>query len=321
MFKNLVIAAAVMLTLTSTMFAGTATAQQLDIVDTAISAGSFETLVAAVSAAELADTLKSEGPWTVFAPTDEAFAKLPSGTVESLLEPGNRSKLLAVLKYHVVSGEVMSSDVVNIDSAETVMGQSLSISTSGSSVMIDNAKVVAADVDASNGVIHVIDSVLLPADIVTVASSAGSFNTLVAAVQAAGLEDTLRSGGPFTVFAPTDEAFAKLPAGTIDELLKPENKDQLISILTYHVVPGSVYASDVVSLDSAGTVNGAPVWIKASDNGVWVNDASVIATDIPAFNGVIHVIDTVILPGEGSAKSKADHSATTRSNWAGGCGH
>ena len=133
-------------------------------------------------------------------------------------------------------------------------------------------------------------------DIVDTAVSAGQFNTLAAALDAAGLVDTLKGDGPFTVFAPTDEAFAKLPAGTVENLLKPENKDQLIAILTYHVVPGKVKAADVVKLDAATTVNGQDVAIQVADNGVRVNDANVIKTDIGASNGVIHVIDTVILP-------------------------
>ena len=133
-------------------------------------------------------------------------------------------------------------------------------------------------------------------DIVDTAVSAGQFSTLAAALDAAGLIDTLKGDGPFTVFAPTDEAFAKLPAGTVESLLKPENKDQRIAILTYHVVPGKVAAADVVKLDSATTVNGQDVAIHVADNGVQINNANVIKTDIGASNGVIHVIDTVILP-------------------------
>lgn len=133
-------------------------------------------------------------------------------------------------------------------------------------------------------------------DIVGVAVGAGSFNTLVAALEAADLVATLQSPGPFTVFAPTDEAFANLPPGTVDDLLLPENKDKLTSILTYHVVPGKVLAADVVSLDSAETVQGQSVAISASDAGVRINAASVIQTDVMASNGVIHVIDQVLLP-------------------------
>jgi uncharacterized surface protein with fasciclin (FAS1) repeats len=133
-------------------------------------------------------------------------------------------------------------------------------------------------------------------DIVDTAVAAGSFTTLVAAVQAAGLVETLKGEGPFTVFAPTDDAFAKLPAGTVESLLEPENKDKLVAILTYHVVSGAVPASDVVNLTEAPTVNGASVEISVDGGTVMVNDATVTATDIMTSNGVIHVIDTVLLP-------------------------
>jgi len=133
-------------------------------------------------------------------------------------------------------------------------------------------------------------------DIVDTAVAAGQFKTLASALQAAGLVDTLKGDGPFTVFAPTDEAFAKLPKGTVENLLKPENKDQLVAILTYHVVPGKVQAADVVKMDEAKTVNGEMVDIEVKGDTAMVNDAKVTKTDIAASNGVIHVIDTVILP-------------------------
>ncbi|USD62806.1 fasciclin domain-containing protein [Vibrio sp. SCSIO 43140] len=133
-------------------------------------------------------------------------------------------------------------------------------------------------------------------DIVDVAAENGSFTTLVAAVQAAGLVDTLKGEGPFTVFAPTDEAFAKLPEGTVESLLQPENKDKLVAILTYHVVPGKVMAADVMGLDKAKTVQGQEVMITKKDGMVMVDNATVVATDVKAKNGVIHVIDAVIMP-------------------------
>jgi uncharacterized surface protein with fasciclin (FAS1) repeats len=135
--------------------------------------------------------------------------------------------------------------------------------------------------------------------IVDTAASAGQFKTLTAAIGAAGLADTLKGPGPFTVFAPTDEAFAKLPPGTVESLLKPENKDQLVAILTYHVVPGNVTATEVVKLKQADTVNGKPLSVAVSGGTVRINDATVKATDIAASNGVIHVIDSVILPPKG----------------------
>lgn len=136
-------------------------------------------------------------------------------------------------------------------------------------------------------------------DIVATATGAGDFKTLTAALKAADLVSTLQGKGPFTVFAPTDAAFAKLPAGTLENLLKPENKQQLVDILTYHVVPGQVMAADVVKLDEAKTVNGKTVDIEVEGSAVKVNDANVTSTDIAASNGVIHVIDQVILPPKG----------------------
>ena len=139
-----------------------------DIVDTAVAAGSFTTLVSAVKAADLASTLKGTGPFTVFAPTDAAFAKLPKGTLDDLLKPENKAKLQAILTYHVVSGKVMAADVVKLESAKTVNGQMLTIDAKNGAVMVDNAKVAKTDIESSNGVIHVIDTVMLPKDKVTV---------------------------------------------------------------------------------------------------------------------------------------------------------
>ena len=143
--------------------------------------------------------------------------------------------------------------------------------------------------------VHAADTCAASGDIVAVASGAGSFNTLVAAVKAANLVETLQGKGPFTVFAPTDEAFAKLPKGTVESLLKPENKEKLVAILTYHVLAGKVMAADVKTM-KAKTVNGQSLDVKVTDGAVTVNSAKVLKTDVAASNGVIHVIDTVILP-------------------------
>jgi uncharacterized surface protein with fasciclin (FAS1) repeats len=143
---------------------GSKTKMSMDIVDTAVSAGSFNTLVTALKAADLVDVLRGDGPFTVFAPTDDAFAKLPAGTLESLLKPENKAKLQSILTYHVVSGRYMASDVVKMSSAKTVNGQSFMVSMSGGNAMVDSASIIKTDVVASNGVIHVIDSVILPKD-------------------------------------------------------------------------------------------------------------------------------------------------------------
>jgi len=273
-----------------------------DIVDTAVADGRFTTLAAALGAADLVDTLKGEGPFTVFAPTDDAFAKLPEGTVDTLLLPENLEQLKSILLYHVVSGKVMAEDVITLTSADTVLGEPVTIKVDMGKVYLnDTVEVIITDVEASNGVIHVIDSVLLPpaklVDIVDTAVADGRFTTLAAALSAADLVDTLKGEGPFTVFAPTDDAFAKLPEGTVATLLLPENLEQLKSILLYHVVSGKVMASDVVTLTSADTVLGQAVTIKVEDGKVYLNDTiEVIITDVEASNGVIHVIDAVLLP-------------------------
>ncbi len=181
--------------------------------------------------------------------------------------------------------------------AVTVNGQRIDIKVDGSNVMIDNAKVVTTDIQCDNGVIHVIDAVILPADktIPETAAAAKSFNTLLAAAKAAGLAEVLGGQGPFTVFAPTDEAFAKLPAGTVESLLKPENKDKLVNILKYHVVSKRVYSEEALKAGSAKTLEGNTVTISANGGGK-VNNAKLVATDVDASNGVIHIIDTVLMP-------------------------
>ena len=285
----------------STKTIATSNMEKQDIVSTAVGAGSFKTLVAAVQAAGLVDTLKGKGPFTVFAPTDEAFAKLPKGTLESLLKPENRQQLVDILTYHVVPAEVSSAQAAKADFAPTVLGQALrleKLEAGGKSVLrIDGATVVSADIACTNGVIHVIDTVVLPRkNIVETAAAAGTFKTLLAAAKAAGLVEALSGKEPLTVFAPSDEAFAKLPAGTVEGLLKPENKEKLAAVLKYHVVAGRQLAKDVVAMKSVMTLQGKAAVISVTEGVARIDAARIVATDVLAGNGVIHVIDSVILP-------------------------
>ena len=268
------------------------------IAATASAAGNFGTLVAAAKAAGLVPALSGKTELTVFAPTDEAFAKLPKGTVEKLLKPENKAMLASILKYHVVPGKVLAKQVVGLEGATTLNGQRIDIAVSDAGVRVDGAQVTKTDILCSNGVIHVIDSVILPSNdsIVKTAQSAGSFGTLLAAAKAAGLAKVLGEGGPFTVFAPTDEAFAALPEGTVESLLKPENRDQLVSILKYHVVSGRVFAADAKKAGKAPTLFGKPIAFSKNGKNLQVQGATIVATDIDASNGVIHVIDRVLLP-------------------------
>lgn len=268
-----------------------------DIVATAVAAGNFKTLAAALKAAGLIEALQGPGPFTVFAPTDEAFARLPAGTVETLLKPENKDRLVSILKYHVVPARVLAKDV-KAGPVVTLEGQRFDITASGGKVMVDQATVTATDVMAKNGVIHVIDRVILPSDktIVATAVEAGSFTTLAKLLQAADLVGALEGKGPFTVFAPTDEAFAKLPKETLDSLMRPENRAKLTSILTYHVIEGRVFSDAAAKGAKAKTLNGQELTTRSEGKTVMVGGAKVISADIDAVNGVIHVIDTVLMP-------------------------
>lgn len=268
------------------------------IADVANSAGTFSTLLAALTAAEL-DTLFAdinEGPFTVFAPTDDAFNDLPEGTVASLLEPENRDQLISILTYHVVAGTVYSNQL-QAGAVESLQGSDLFVSFENGDVFISGAQVTATDIRARNGVIHVIDTVMMPpASIPEVATEAGIFDTLLTAVTEAGLAGLLSGDGPFTVFAPTDDAFADLPAGVLEELLEPENIDQLVDILSYHVVSGTVYSASL-NAGPVSTLLEQDILISFSSGDVIINgNSTVIAADVLASNGVIHVIDTVLLP-------------------------
>jgi transforming growth factor-beta-induced protein len=256
-----------------------------NIVDTAVAAGNFTALADALVATGLDEALSGAGPFTVFAPTDSAFEALGEETLSSL----STEELAEILEYHVVSGEVGSTDL-SAGPVSTLSGLTAFVNLEGG-VKINDANVTSADVEASNGVIHVIDKVLLPPNLVQAATYAGDFSTLLTAATDAGLAGTLSDAETeLTVFAPTDEAFAALPPGTLEEL----TTEELTAILTYHVVSGEVLSTDLTAGDVA-TLNGESVTV-ALDDGVTVNDAKVIVADIVTTNGVIHVIDKVLLP-------------------------
>ncbi len=272
--------------------------EQKNIVQTAIDAGSFKTLVTAVQTADLVETLSGEGPFTVFAPTDDAFAAVPEETLNALL--ADKAELNKVLTYHVSSGKYMAEDVVSMENITTLEGNMLDVEVTNEGVFVAGAKVIQTDIQCSNGVIHVIDTVLIPPveteqkNIVQTAIDAGSFKTLVTAVQTADLVETLSGEGPFTVFAPTDDAFAAVPEETLNALLA--DKAELTKVLTYHVASGKYMAEDVVSMGNITTLEGNMLDVEITNEGVFVGGAKVIQTDIECSNGVIHVIDTVLIP-------------------------
>jgi transforming growth factor-beta-induced protein len=274
-------------------------AQQADIVDTAVGAGQFSTLATLLQKTGLVETLKGTGPFTVFAPTDAAFSKVPQATLDALA--ADPALLRSVLLYHVVSGNVPSSAVVDLPAAKTVQGADVLFSTRSGGVYVNDAQVVTPDIQASNGVIHVVDSVLVPPakptkNIVGTAVSAGSFKVLTALLVKAGLASTLRGPGTFTVFAPTDAAFAKVPKRTLAALGK--NPALLKRVLLYHVVKGAVPASTVATLNgkSVRTLAGARVSVRLVNGKIALNKSAVTTPNVFATNGVIHVINRVLLP-------------------------
>ncbi|MBK9254697.1 MAG: fasciclin domain-containing protein [Saprospiraceae bacterium] len=266
------------------------------VVDIIVNSPDHNTLEAAVIAADLAGVLSGDGPFTVFAPTDAAFAALPEGTIDSLLN--DIPALTAILTYHVVGTTALSGDLIDGQIITTLNGKDITVTINANGVFINNAQVTVADIIADNGVVHVIDAVLLPPaasnTVVDIIVNSPDHNTLEAAVIAADLADVLSGDGPFTVFAPTDAAFAALPEGTIDSLLN--DIPTLTAILTYHVVGTTALSGDLIDGQIITTLNGTDITVTINANGVFINDAQVTIADIEADNGVVHVIDAVLLP-------------------------
>merc|ERR1712157_640944 len=236
-------------------------------------------------------------------------SRLSARTLDDLLKPENKATLVDILTYHVLPVQVLSTDLKTFQAVKTVEGKPVHVIKYHGEVKVgpsvhDLKKVTGADNLASNGVAHIIDGVLLPPaglssdkpNIVELAQSVDDLSTLVAAVVAGDLVETLSSPGPFTVFAPTNEAFGALPAGTLDSLLKPENKDQLVDILTYHVLPAQVLSTDLNFFQAVKTVEGKEVLVSIYKGDVYANKAKVVGADNLASNGVAHIIDGVLLP-------------------------
>jgi len=313
----------------------------MDIVDTAIRAGNFTTLIKAVEAAGLVEALKAAGPMTLLAPTDAAFAALPPETLAALLMPENKAELINLLMYHVMTAKAMAADISGLNGNSTntgLEGKQITVTVEQDKIMLNTTVAVTiADIIATNGVIHEINGVLMPEgssfmagapaegnsaaaagapdapagemDIVATASQTGRFTKLVAAIEAAGLAETLKGVGPFTLLAPTDAAFAALPAGTLDNLLNPDNKQKLVDLLMYHVIMAKAVASDVASLNgrTANTgLTGKKLNITVDNDTVMINgNVKVTAADIMATNGVIHEINGV-LSADGTSVVAAD---------------
>jgi uncharacterized surface protein with fasciclin (FAS1) repeats len=268
-----------------------------NIVETASANADFETLVSAVVAANLATTLSDEdAQFTVFAPTDAAFAALDPAFLNNLVN-NDTANLTKILTYHVVSSKVMSSGLSNGMRVKTVQGKHITIKIENAKVYVDNAMVTTADIACSNGVIHIINAVIVPKNnIVETAIANPDFETLVTAVVAADLAGTLSNeNSQFTVFAPTDAAFAALDPVFLANLVNNDTAN-LTKILTYHVVSGKVMSTDLSDNMTVASVEGTNITITIDAGKVYVNDAMVTLADIQCSNGVIHVINKVIVP-------------------------
>ena len=258
------------------------------------------TLEAAIIAAGLQSTLENNYFYTVFAPTDAAFAALPAGTVDALLADPNGA-LTQVLLYHAVSGVALSTDLTDGMMITTIQGQDVTVTINADGVFINDAQVIVADIIADNGVVHVIDAVLVPelnptpATVVDIIVNSPVHSTLETAVIAAGLADDLSGAGPFTVFAPTDAAFAALPAGVLDALLA-DPTGALAQVLLYHVVSGEALSTSLSNGQTITTLQGQDVTVSITGGNVFINGAQVVMADIMADNGVVHVIDAVLTP-------------------------
>ena len=297
------------------MVGGAAMYPSKNIIQNVTNASNLTTLVTAVKAADLVDALSGTGPFTVFGPNNDAFAALPTGTVEEVLKPENKALLQSVLKYHVVSGKYLISDLSDKQQLITLQGQVLTVSKKDGKTLINDAEVETSDVLQSNGVAHVIKKVLLPDTNPTVGgmamyrtknlienvTTAPNLTTLVAAVKAGGLVESLQTPGPITVFGPDNDAFAKLPAGTVETLLKPENLTTLQGYLKYHVVAGKYLTADLKDGQELTTLNGQKLTVIKKDRKVQIkstsgNIATINTADVVQSNGVAHVIDSVLLP-------------------------
>lgn len=267
------------------------------VVDIIVNSDSHQTLETAVLAANLAETLNGDGPFTVFAPSDNAFDGLAEGTLAFIL--ANADQLSDVLLNHVHSGNVLSTDLENGMGVPTLNNTELTVTIDGMTVMIDLATVTQADLIATNGVVHVIDKVLLPdfeledTTVYDIIKASPVHTTLEAAIDAAELGETLSGDGPFTVFAPTDTAFGALPAGALDDLLA--NIDLLTEILLHHVHSGNVLSTDLSNGMEVPTLNDDVLLVSIDAGTVMIDMSTVIQPDIVANNGVVHVINAVLI--------------------------
>jgi len=287
------------------------TAALVDISATVKASAAHKTLDSALAKAKFHTVLAGTGPFTLFAPTNVAFEALPKGTLDNLLLPANLHKLKNVLNYHVVSGKKATSDLKDGEELTTVLTQQIKVKiATDKTVTVNGAKVSTKDKDASNGVIHFIDKVLIPSTILEMTTS---LKKLVEALTSADLVTTLKGDGPFTVLAPTDAAFNALPSGELTRLLKAANKVELQSLLKYHVVGSLIKA--VTNDQKITTLQGGVITAKVVGSAVTIEGAKVTTTE-QALNGIVHIVDKVLIPTKAkvtTGKNKSSNSTTSDS--------
>jgi len=274
--------------------------------------GNLRTFISLLAESGTSKLLQGDAKYTVFAPHDGAFNELDKAKLEELKRPENKGLLAAILSYHIVPGDFSAEVVKSQKFLPTMMGQRFSVSSGGTSIRVDQASMWKTDIACSNGVIHVIDSVLMPEtnDVIDVLASAGSFKTLSQAFQTAGLMSTLEGAGPFTIFAPTDKAFEKLGQEQVQSLLQPRNHARLAALVNYHIAPGILYSDRLSMYPTIKTMHGDALHVTCDAQQWFVNNAQIVKSDVEAFNGIIHSIDAVLTPTAGTTASAAPSPRT-----------
>ncbi|WP_230742399.1 fasciclin domain-containing protein [Methanooceanicella nereidis] len=274
------------------------------IYNTLLNKGEFSTMLKAVNTAGMESTLSDPGPFTVFAPDNVAFDKLSIGTVKALTD--DKEMMTDVLKYHVVPGKYTAEDLKKMKEVKTIDGRSLKIKTIDGDIMVDGARVIGSPIDSKNGIIFKVDKVLIPQQtaasqktIFETLSAANDLTTLSSAVKAADMGDLFNSTGPYTLFAPDDSAFDKLPFGTVRAWLG--DKVRLGNVLRYHVVPGKYSAEDLKDMKQIKTKDGKTLPVRVKGEEIMVGDAKVTGPDLECSNGIIHKVDTVLIPEDEKA--------------------
>jgi len=260
-------------------------------------------LAQSLKSAEMLEMLQEKGPYTVFAPTDSAFDQLPAGTLEMLMKSENKESLQRILKFHVVEGSYTADKLAQMGKIKTESGDAVSLNMKDDQLMVGEARVTRADIQCSNGYIHLIDMVMLPPaalegeeDILDTAEDMDKFETFLEAADETDLADMLEEKGPYTVFMPTDAAFDQLPEGTLESLMEDENLPQLAGILKFHIVRGAYPAGKLKEQKSLQTLAGESLTFKEDKQAMMVQDAVILQPDIMCKNGIIHVINRVMMP-------------------------